>query len=310
MNKRSKISLNIACLIAFLGLLMIVPFSGCMESKVSAANEINTSFSLVNSAELRLKNVLSDLNTGAYTGAKTELKASRVDFEEALKVLNNSSSDYEEENKAIERFKTFAGVGLDRVSSLENITIAMEHLEKSVAYLGSNDLNLSKKELDKTNEALNNSTFYLNSAKDKISSIDPASVPVVQKSYVTALRSDLENSEKISSEVKEMINSMYPFIDGYENLFNSVEYMKAEEWNKAADECANSSTKFSESKKSLEKLKNSEYSEISVWAIKIYGILEKVEGDLPHLEAACRYMDQGSYSQAEEEINKISGYYE
>ena len=86
-----------------------------------------------------------------------------------------------------------------------------------------------------------------------------------------------------------MINALYPYVDGFEHLHNAVEYREAEEWGKAAGECAKSSVKLSQSKKSLEKLKNSEYSEISLTAIKIYGLLEKIEGDLLHLEAGCRY---------------------
>jgi tetratricopeptide (TPR) repeat protein len=252
--------------------------------------------------------VASDFGSGAYTSSKGELRASRVDFEEALKVLNNTSSDYEEENKEIERLKVFAETGIYRVDCSENIINGMEHLEKAVAYTESEDFNLTKKELDKTNEALNNTTIYMSLAKEKFSFINPDSVPVEQKSYVTEIKGDLENSEKVMSELKEMINGMYPYIDGCEHLFKAVEYMETEKWGIAADEFANSSVKFSESKKSLDKLKNSEYSEISVNVIKISGFLKKAEENLPHIEAGCRYADQGRYSQAEEEFKKVSDF--
>ncbi|WP_235282967.1 hypothetical protein [Methanosarcina sp. 1.H.T.1A.1] len=284
-------------------------FSGCTENKVSAAEEINTSSSLIYSADLRVESAISDMDEGSYTSAKNNLKAARVDYEEALKILNNASSDYEEETKDIERDVIFAEAGLDAVSYSENLILATEHLDKFVAHLDSEDIDLSRKELDKASEALNNSIVYLGSAKEKIFSIDLDSVPVEQKSYVTVQREDLETSEKMSLELRQMINGLYPFLDGSEHLFKAGEYLETEEWDKAADEIADSSVKLSESKESLETLKDSDYSEISVGVIEICGILTQLEKDLPHLEAGCRYMEKGRYSQAEAEFSKVSDYY-
>jgi hypothetical protein len=309
MNIQSKLSLSKVFLVIFLGLILVLSFSGCTENKVSAAEEINTSSSLIYSADLRVESAISAMDEGTYTSAKTGLKAAKIDYEEALKILNNASSGYEEETQDIERYKIFAGAGLDSVSYLENLILATEHLDKSVAYLGSEDIDLSRNELDKANEALNNSTVYLSSAKEKAFSIDPDSVPVEQKSYVTVLRDDIETSEKIILDIKQMTNGMYPYMDGSEHLFKAVEYLETEEWGKAADEFADSSVKFSESKKNLDKLKDSDYSEISVGAIEICGVLTQFEKDLPHFEAGCRYMEKGRYSQAETEFNKISSYY-
>lgn len=310
MNRRSKLTLNIKYLVVFVGLLVAVSASGCMESKASAAEEINISFSLISSAESRFENVGSSIEAGTYTDAKTELRASRVDFEEALKILDNASSDSEEENQAIERYKILAESGLDRVNCSEYTITALEHLDKFAAHISSEDLDLSRKELDKTNEALNNSSAYLISAKEKIFSIDPDSVPVEEKSSIILLRSDLEVAEKMHLELQEMINGMYPYVDGFKHFINAGEYIDNEEWGKAADEFADSSVDFAESKKELENLRDSEYSEISVAVIEFYGLMTQMEEDLPHFEAGCRYMDQGRYSQAEEEFSKISTYYE
>lgn len=309
MNIRSKLPLSKVFLVTFMGLILVLSFSGCTGNKVSAAEEINTSSSLIYSADLRVESAISAMDKGTYTSAKTGLKAAKIDYEEALKILSNTSSDYEEETKDIERYTVFAGVGLDSVSYLENLILATERLEKVTAYLVSEDIDLSRKELDKASKALNNSTIYLGSAKEKISSIDLNSVPVQQKSYVTVRIDGLETSEKMSLELKEFTNGMYPYLDGSEHLFNAVEYMEAEEWNKAADELTSSSVKFSESKKKLGKLKDSDYSEISVGAIETCGILTQLEKDLPHLEAGCRYIDQGRYSQADAEFSKVSYYY-
>ncbi|AKB26989.1 hypothetical protein MSSIT_0270 [Methanosarcina siciliae T4/M] len=302
---RNKLPLDKVCLVIILGLAMVIFFSGCAENKVSAAEELNTSSLLINNADLKVESAISDMDDGTYTSAKSKLKAARVDYEEALKILNNASSDYEEETQYIERYTTFAEVGLDSVNSSENIVLATEHLDKCIAYLSSEDLDLSRKELHKANEALNNSIVYLRSAKEKISPIDPDSVPVEEKSYIIILKDSIETSEKMGLELKEITNGMYPYLDGAGHLFDAEEYLKAEEWDKAADEFANSSVKFSESKKSLEKLKDSEYSEISVGAIEICGVITQFEKDLPCLEAGCRYMENGSYYQANAEFSKL-----
>ena len=92
--------------LVLLGLALITFCSGCVEknifaanlgSKVSAADEINTSASLINSAETRIMSVRQDVESSTYSNAKINLNASETDFEEALKILNNASSDYEEE---------------------------------------------------------------------------------------------------------------------------------------------------------------------------------------------------------------------
>ncbi|MDY9927589.1 hypothetical protein [Methanosarcina sp.] len=303
--------------LVLLGLVSVMFFSGCVENevsaaevenKLSAAEEIDTSFLLINSAESRIVSIRQDIESGTYTTAKTSLKASKIDFEEALKILNDTSSDYEEENQEIERYKTLAESGLDRVSSLESLLIAMEHFDKSFAYMYSEEFNLSKKELDKTNEALNDSAVSLNSAKEKVFTIDPNSVPVEQKSSIILLQDDLETSETMHVEVRKMINGMYPCMDGYECLSKGIEYGDVEKWDKAADEFEKASNKFSESQKILEKLKDSEYSEVSVGAIEMCGLLMKMQKDLPHFEAGCRYMEKGRYSQAQKEFNKLSGF--
>lgn len=296
-------------LVIFLGIILVISFSGCAENKVSAAEDINTSFSLIDSADFKVESAISSLSEGAYTSSKTGLRAARVDYEEALKILNNASSDYEEETQDIERYIIFAETGLDTVSYSENMILVTEHLDKSVAHLSAEDMDLSRKELDKASEALNNSTVYLSSAKENIFSIDPDSVPVEQKSYVTAQRDAIETAEIMSSEFRQMINGMYPYLEGSEHLFNALEYLEAEEWDKAADEYNSSSVKFSESQKILEELKDSDYSEVSVASIEICGVLTQLDKDLPHLEAGCRYMEKGRYYQADEEFSKVSYYY-
>lgn len=313
-RKKTILGRNVLVL---LGLLLTILFSGCaeneasaaeVENKVSAAEEINTSILLINNAESRIMSIREDIESGTYTAAKMNLKASETDFEEALNILNNASSDYEEENQYIERYKILAEGGLDRVHSLRSLLIAMEHFDKSLAYMYSEEFDLSKEEMDKMNEALNDSSVSSSSAKEKIFKIDPNLVPVEQKSTIILLRDDLETSEIMYVELREMMSGMYPYMDGAEYFSNGLEYVKAEKWDKAADEFGKASNKFSESQKILEKLKDSEYSEVSVEAIEICGFLTQLGEDLPHLEAGCRYMEKDRYSQAEKEFAKISSF--
>ncbi len=316
MGARKKIIMCKSYL-GLLGILLITFFSGCVENeasaaevenKVSAADEINTSFSLINSAETRIMSVRQDIESGTYTNAKINLNASEIDFEEALKILNNASSDYEEENQDIERYKTLAESGLYRVHSLDSLITAMEHLDKSMAYTYSEEFNLSRKELDLVNEALNESAASSISAKEKVFTLDPESVPIEQKSYIILLRNDLEASETMHAELRQMMSGMYPYMDGLEYFSNGVESAEAEKWGKAANEFGKASDKFSESHAILEELKDSEYSEVSVGAIEICGFLTQLEEDLPHLEAGYRYMEKDRYSQAEKEFDKISSF--
>lgn len=98
-------------------------------------------------------------------------------------------------------------------------------------------------------------------------------------------------------------------MDGYECLLNRIKYGDEKKWDKAADEFGIASDKFSESQKILEELKDSEFPEVSVSCIEVCGILTQLEKDLPHIEAGCRFMEKGRYSQADAEFSKISYYY-
>ncbi|MFY1112897.1 MAG: hypothetical protein AB3K77_14650 [Methanosarcinaceae archaeon] len=312
MDTRNRIILTKAGLI-LLGLALIMSFSGCVgnstENKVSAAEEINTSILLINNAEERIEKSRSDLESGAYTDSKVNLEASKIDFEEALKILDNAYSDYEEENRDIERFKILSSSGLDRINFSQNMVTSLEHMEKSDAYMSSEEIELSRKELDMASEALNESEISLNSAKEKIFSIDPEEVPVEEKSNIFFLRNSMENGEKMLLELKEVIRGSYPYLNVMEHLINVDEFIENEEWDKAALEYAEVSEDLSESKEIMEKLKNSEFSEISVESIEVCGLIDELEDNLPHLEAGCEYMDRGRYSQANEEFNKVSYIY-
>lgn len=291
-----------------LGILLITFFSGCVENeiftaKVSAAEEINTSVSLINNAESRYDQITELTQAGSYSSAKTSLEASRTDYEEALNILENATTDYEEEQQAIDYYKSLSSCGLDKAVFLEDAILSMEHFDKAVAYADSNDFESIRKELNMAEKSLNDSFVPLKSARENIEGIDPEMVPVEDKSSILMAKNDLERSEKMATELRELISGFYPIVDGSEHLTNACELIEDKQWGAAAIEVNESSSKFSASTGIFETLKDSEFPEISVPAIEIYGYLTQMEDPLLHLENGCNYADKGRSNQAINEFN-------
>lgn len=314
MKIRNKITVGKTSLI-LLWFSLIVFFSGCVEkemfnanlgNKVSAADEINTSVSLFNNAESRYNEVRDLTQAGSYSSAKTSLEASKMDYEEALNVLENATTDYEEEQQAIGYYKSLSSCGLDKVAFLEDAILCMEHFEKAVAYMDSNDFESIRKELRLAEKSLNDSFVPLKSAREKIDGIDPEIVPVGDKSSILMTKNDIERNEKMVTELGELLSGFYPIVDGSEHLKNASELIEDEKWGAAAIEINESSSKFSMSTGIFEKLKDSEFPEISVPAIRIYGYLTQMEDPLLHFENGCNYADKGRYNQATKEFNLVS----
>lgn len=314
MGIRNKIAMSKAGLV-LLGILLVTLFSGCVENgiftanlgnKVSAAEEINTSVSLINNAESRYDEVRDLLQSGSYSSAKASLGASKMDYKEALNILENTTTDYEEEQQAIDYYKSLSSCGLDKVAFLEDIILGMEHFDKAVAYMGSSDFDSIRKEMNMAEKSLNDSFVPLKSAREKMEEIDPETVPVEDKSNILMIKKDLEQSEKMAIELGKLISGFYPIIDGSEHLINASKFIENEKWDAAALEVNESSLKFSASTEVFKTLKDSEFPEISVSAIEIYGYLTQMEGSLLHLENGCNYADKGRYNQAINEFNLAS----
>lgn len=314
MGVRKKILMSRTCLV-LLGILLIMSFSGCVENeiftanfgnKISAAEEINTSVSLINNAESRYEEVRDLLQGGSYSSAKTSLEASKTDYEEALNILENATTDYEEEQQEIDYYTSLSSCGLDKVAFLEDAILCTEHFEKAAAYMDSNDFESIRKELNMAEKSLNDSYVPLKSAREKIEGINPETVPVEDKSSILMTRNDIEMSEKMATELGELISGFYPIVDGSEHLINASELIEDKEWGAAALEINESSSKFSASTEKFEGLKDSEFPEISIPAIEIYGYLTQMEDSLLHFEKGCNYADKGRYNQAINEFNLAS----
>lgn len=298
------------CLV-LLGILLITFFSGCVENdiftaKVSAAEEINTSVSLINNAESRYEEVRDFFQAGSYSPAKTSLEASKTDYEEALNILENATTDYEEEQQAIDYYKSLSSCGLDKVAFLEDTILGAEHFDKAVAYMDSNDFESVRKELSMAEKSLKDSFVPLKSARKNIDGLDPEMVPVEDKSSILMAKNDLEKGEKMATELEKMISGFHPIVDGSEHLINASELIEEKQWGAAAIEVNESSSKFSVSTGIFETLKDSEFPEISVPAIEIYGYLTQMEDPLLHLENGCNYAEKGRSNQAINEFNLAS----
>ncbi len=307
MDTRNRIILTKAGLLILLGLALIMSFSGCVgnstENKVSASEEINTSILLINNAEERLEKVNDNIERSSYSSAGIYLEASKTDYEESLIILENATTDYEEERQIIEYLKTRSSAGVDRVVFFENMMVFMEHFEKAVAYINSDDFDSIRKELNEAEEGLNNSLVPLKSARDKMESIDMETVSVGDKSGVILIKKDLENNEKMYFEAKDLVSGYCFLVNGMEHLLNASELMEKEKWDKASLEFEHSSSEFAESNKIFEELKDSEFSEISIASIEIYGDIIQIESSLLHFEAACKYIESGRDYKALDEVN-------
>ena len=303
MGIRNKILFNILNLLILLGLVTSISFSGCMENKVSAAEDINTSILLLNNGDLKYNNVLDLFQDGFYSSAKSTLAASKMDYEESLNILENATTDYEEEKQSIEYYKTIGNINLDKVAVLEDLISCMEHFEKAVAYMDSNDFESIRKELRLAKENLDDSQVPLKSASTKIETIDLKAVPIQDKSSIIMTKNDLSQSEKMNLELGELLLGFHPFVNGLENIMNASEFIEEEKWDKAALEIQAASLEFSESTEIFEALKDSEFSEISVSAITIYSCLVQMKEILIHMENGCNYADEGKYTKATTEFD-------
>ena len=292
-----------AGLIVIVAIVSAVIFAGCVEEKISAAEDVNRAVSLMETGEIRIEKI--NLETGAYSNAKTKLAASEVDYEEALKILNNVTTDYDDEKDAIRTAKVVCSYSLDGIVAFQNLIICLEHLDKVNAYMEGEDTASTRSELKLAEDALNNALPFVSAAKEKCFSIDADTVPIESKSELLEDRISIEQSEKIILETGVLISGMRPFIDGMEHMLKATEYMEKEEWHSAELEFGKCSTDFSESKDIIANLKNSEFAEMSVPAISMHGVLTKMLEALPHFEAGCRYADRGNFEKAEEEFNKI-----
>lgn len=291
-------------LIFIVAIVAIVMFSGCVEEKISAADDINMSASLMDSGLNRLDKIDRDIEAGVYSSSKIGLMASKTDYEEALKILNNATTDYEEEKDIIKLNKILCNYNLDYIDSSQNLVNCLDHLDKSSAYMVAEDIDKSISELKLAENDLNSTLPSIRSAKEKIFGIDINTVPIESKSNIQESRAVIEQSEKMVLETGEIISGMYPFLDGMEHLIKATDYMEKEEWHNAELELGESSNDFSKSRNIFMPLENSEFTEVSTPSIEILGVLEKMIEAIEHYETGCKYADTGSFEKAIDEFMK------
>lgn len=291
-------------LIILVAITAIVMFSGCTMVKISAADDINMSASLLDSGNNRFEKIDRDIEVGAYSSSKIGLMASKTDYEEALKILNNATTDYEEEKDIIELNKILCNYNLDYINIYQYLIDSLDHLDKSSAYMVAEDIDKSRSELKLAENDLNSTLPAIRSAKEKIFGIDIDTVPIESKSNIQECRADIELNENMVLETGEMISGMYPFLDGIEHLNKATNYMEREEWHNAELELGESSTDFSKSRNIFMPLENSEFTEVSTPSIEMLGVLEKMIEAIEHYETGCKYADRGNFEKAEDEFMK------
>ena len=291
-------------LIILVAITAIVMFSGCTMVKISAADDINMSALLMDSGWNRLDKIDQYVETGVYSSSKIGLMASKTDYEEALKILNNATTDYEEEKDIIELNKILCNYNLDYIDMYLNLIDSLDHLDKSSAYMVAEDIDKSRYELKLAENDLNSTLPSIRSAKEKIFGIDINMVPIESKSNIQESRAVIEQSEKMVLETGEMISGMYPFLDGMEHLIKATDYMEKEEWHNAELEFGETSIGFSKSRNIFMSLENSEFTEVSIPTIEMLGMLEQMIEAIDHYETGCKYADRGNFEKAEDEFMK------
>jgi len=301
-------------LIVIVAMATVAIFSGCVGGKISAIDDIITSSSLMNSGETRVAEI--DLEAGAYSDAKIKLTAAKVDYQEALKILDNATTVFDAEKEIIELNKVICSYSLDSIAALQKFTVFMEHMDKVVAYMEGavnvepDDIALIRSELKLADDALDDTAPLISTAKEKCFSIDMDTVPIQSKSGILEDRLSLEQSEKLISEYGEMISGDYSLVDGVERMLEAAEYMEQEHWHTAQLWFGECSADLSKSRDIFMNLKNSEFAEISTSAIEIYVPLTEVLEAVDHLEAGCGYADRGDFSKAEKEFNEVLAFLE
>ena len=286
-------------LIVIASITLLAMFAGCIES---ASDDIDRAISLMNSGSDRIE----EIDLESYWGAKAKLAASKVDYEEALKILNNATTEYDDEKRIIEINKIICSYSLDYIVACQNLIVCLEHLDKAGAYFQGDDLASIRSELKLAEDALNDVSPFMVTAKEKCFSIDVDMVPIEYKSEILGNRISIEQEEKMISELGEIISGMYPFVDGMEHMLKATNYAEKENWHSAELECRKCSSDLSKSRDIFTSLKNSEFTDVSITAIEMCGSLTEWLDTSTHLEAACRYASIGDFEKAEEEFDKIS----
>jgi tetratricopeptide (TPR) repeat protein len=285
-------------LIVIASITSLVMFAGCIES---ASDDIDRAISLMNSGADRIE----EIDLEAYSDAKVKLTASKVDYEEALKILNNATTEYDDEKRIIEINKIICSYSLDYIVAFQNSIVCLEHLDKAGAYLKGDDAASIRSELKLAEDALNDVSPFIATSKEKCFSIDVDMVPIESKSVILGDRISIEQDEKMISELGEIISGMYPFVDGMEHMLKAKNYVEKENWHSAELEYRKCSSDLSKSRDIFTSLKNSEFTDVSITAIEMCGSLTKWLDASTHLEAACRYASIGDFEKAEEEFDKI-----
>jgi tetratricopeptide (TPR) repeat protein len=285
-------------LIVIASITLLAMFAGCIES---VSDDIDQAISLMNSGADRIE----EIDLEAYSDAKVKLTSSKVDYEEALKILNNATTEYDDEKRIIEISKIICSYKLDYIVALQNLIVCKEHLDKSNAFMNNYDATSARSELKLAEDALNDALSFITTAKEKYFSIDADTVPIEYKSVILGGRISIEQDEKMISELGEIISGMYPFADGMEHMLKAKNYVEKENWHSAELEYRKCSSDLSKSRDIFTSLENSEFTDVSITAIEMCGSLTKWLDASTHLEAGCRYASIGDFEKAEEEFDKI-----
>jgi hypothetical protein len=284
--------------IIFVLLVLILSASGCTEQKSAAQKNIELATSLMSSGE----ELIEDIDSNYPTDAKNKLYASKVSYEDALEILENITTEDEEEKKIIETNIIICNYYIESIESQEHLADCYEHLSKAESYIYIEDYDKAHKELTLFSNAVSSASPNLENAKKLSYDIDMDVVPLELKPVLIYDRETMYNNLDIVSELQDLQLTMDYQITGLESYFKALDHMENKEWEQAESRFYEAGSNLTSSRDILIELQDSKYSEISISAIESASVYDDLVTISDHFALACGYMDDGKESKAQEEI--------
>lgn len=281
--------------------------SGCVEEEQSTASKnIELATSLMSSGE----ELIEDMDTDAPTDARNRLYAAKVSYEEALEILENISTEDEEEQKLVDVNTIICDYYLESIGAEEDLLDCYDHLYKARTYIAIEEYDNAHDEIAKFGISLDSSVPNLENAKELSSEIKMDDVPLELKPILVLDRESVYTNLDIVSELQTLKKSLSSQVYGWENYDKALEYFEDEEWEEAQACFEYAASNLTETKEILSDLEDSEYSELSISAIESSTVYDPSITFAEHCAKACEYMAEENYDKADEEIELALEAYE
>ena len=288
-------------------LVTMLAMSGCVEEKQSASSKnIELATSLMSSGE----ELIEDIDTDSPTDARNRLYAAKVSYEDALDILEDTSTEDTEEQKLIDVNMIICNYYLESIAAEEDLLDCYDHLLKARTYINIDEYDSAHDEIAKFGTSLESAIPNLENAKELSSQIEMDEVPVELKPILILDRESVYNNLEITSELLTLKKSLSAQVYGWENYDKALEYYEEEKWEKAQTCFEYSASNFTDTRDLISDLEDSDYSELSITAIESSVAYDMIIAFSEHCGKACGYMADKNYDKADEEFELALEAYE